>query len=153
MSIHALQFASLNWATILTGWAAPVVVLAVGLVATTWVGSWVVGRLASPFATELETAKKIADDFRPLKRGFENGGRIIGMLERFLIFLFVLSNQLAGVGFLVAAKSVFRFGELSSHENRMEAEYIIIGTLLSFSWGLLISLLTRMTLAMLIPLT
>jgi len=33
------------------------------------------------------------------------------------------------------AKSIFRFGELKDSQNRMEAEYIIIGTLLSFAWG------------------
>ncbi len=39
------------------------------------------------------------------------------------------------MGFFIAAKSIFRFGELKDHENRMEAEYITIGTMLSFSWG------------------
>jgi hypothetical protein len=66
--------------------------------------------------------------------------------SRFLIYLFVLSGQLAGVGFLVAAKSVFRFGELKEHHNRLEAEYITIGTLMSFSWGLAASLITRQVL-------
>ncbi len=48
----------------------------------------------------------------------------------------MLVNQPAGVGFLIAAKSVFRFGELSDSSRRMEAEYIIIGTLYSFLFGL-----------------
>ena len=51
-------------------------------------------------------------------------GQYIGQLERTLIFLFVLIGQPTGVGFLVAAKSVFRFGDLKEHEDRMEAEYI-----------------------------
>lgn len=78
------------------------------------------------------------------ERGFPDGGKQIGQLERFLIFLFIISGNAAGVGFLVAAKSVFRFGELTSNQNRMEAEYITIGTMMSFSWGLAVSLLARL---------
>ena len=52
-----------------------------------------------------------------------------------------------GVGFLVAAKSVFRFGELTNQQNRLEAEYITIGTLMSFSWGLGTSLVVRLIIA------
>jgi hypothetical protein len=59
------------------------------------------------------------------------------------VFLFILSAQPAGVGFLVAAKSIFRFGELKDNETRMEAEYIIIGTMLSFAWALTIAWLTQ----------
>lgn len=74
-------------------------------------------------------------------RGLRAGGKIIGRLERSLIYLFILVDQPQGVGFLIAAKSIFRFGELMRSENRMEAEYIIIGTLLSFLCGLSISYL------------
>jgi hypothetical protein len=55
-----------------------------------------------------------------------------------------MTGQIEGVGFLVAAKSVFRFGELTDHQNRLEAEYITIGTLMSFSWGFAVSLLTKL---------
>ncbi|MBS3944779.1 MAG: DUF3307 domain-containing protein [Melioribacter sp.] len=66
------------------------------------------------------------------KRGFINGGKIIGMLERTLILLFVISDNFSAVGFLIAAKSIFRFGEFSNPNNRKESEYIIIGTMISF---------------------
>jgi hypothetical protein len=36
------------------------------------------------------------------------------------------------IGFLLAAKSVFRFGDLTRAKNRKLTEYILIGTLLSF---------------------
>jgi hypothetical protein len=48
-----------------------------------------------------------------------------------------------GVGFLVAAKSILRIGEVKAPEQRKEAEYIIIGTLMSFGWGLLIAYGTK----------
>lgn len=59
-------------------------------------------------------------------------GKYIGMMERILVFVFIVLNHWEGVGFLLAAKSVFRFGDLTkSHEVRL-TEYILIGTLLSF---------------------
>lgn len=72
-------------------------------------------------------------------RGLNNGGVWIGSLERILIFIMLLMNIPTAVGFLIAAKSILRFGELKESQNRMEAEYIIIGTFLSFIWGLIIS--------------
>jgi hypothetical protein len=60
-------------------------------------------------------------------------------LERALIFLFILVGEPAGLGFLVAAKSIFRFGELKDTAQRMQAEYIMIGTLWSFAYGIAVS--------------
>lgn len=57
-----------------------------------------------------------------------NRGRVIGILERILIFYFVLNSYLSAVGFILAAKGITRFKEL---ENREFAEYFLIGTLLS----------------------
>ena len=54
------------------------------------------------------------------------------MLERLFIFSFIILNYWEGIGFLLAAKSVFRFGDLSKTEDRNLTEYILIGTLLSF---------------------
>jgi hypothetical protein len=47
------------------------------------------------------------------------------------------------VGFLIAAKSILRFGEIKDIKQRLEAEYIIIGTFMSFGYGLLIAFLTK----------
>ncbi|WP_298533312.1 DUF3307 domain-containing protein [uncultured Algibacter sp.] len=62
----------------------------------------------------------------------ENAGAYIGMLERLFVFAFIITNHWEGVGFLIAAKSVFRFGDLSKAKDRKLTEYILIGTLLSF---------------------
>jgi len=67
---------------------------------------------------------------------------VIGQWERALIFLFVLVGQLGGIGFLIAAKSIFRFGELKDPTNRREAEYITIGTLMSFGTAMAIAYAT-----------
>ncbi|WKD84791.1 hypothetical protein KCTC32516_00125 [Polaribacter huanghezhanensis] len=59
-------------------------------------------------------------------------GKYIGMLERLFVFSFIILNYWEGIGFLLAAKSVFRFGDLSKAKDRNLTEYILIGTLLSF---------------------
>jgi hypothetical protein len=83
--------------------------------------------------------------------GIAEGGRIIGYLERGLITLFVLVGYPAGIGFLVAAKSIFRFGELTDSSRRWQAEYIIIGTLLSILLGSSFAYLTAWVVKVIIP--
>lgn len=129
-----------------------------GLVLTVWVGAAAVGLWIAPWLEQirdgaLATAPERSapdDGHAPTapapQRGLENGGRTIGMWERALIFALVLIGELGAVGFLVAAKSVFRFGELKDRENRMEAEYIIIGTIMSFLWAMVFGWLTRQAL-------
>lgn len=62
-----------------------------------------------------------------------NAGKWIGYLERLLILTFVLSGNFEGVGFLLAAKSVFRFGNLNKANDIQVTEYVLIGTLTSFA--------------------
>jgi hypothetical protein len=66
-------------------------------------------------------------------KGLKDAGKWIGIMERFLIFTFIAINQISAIGFLLAAKSVFRFGDLQSDSTHKKTEYIIIGTLISFS--------------------
>lgn len=61
-----------------------------------------------------------------------NAGKYIGILERIFVFIFVVTGNWEGIGFLLAAKSVFRFGDLKESKSRQLTEYILIGTLLSF---------------------
>lgn len=63
--------------------------------------------------------------------GLVAGGELIGYLERVLILTFVLVGSYAAVGFVLAAKSIFRFGELSKSDDRGMTEYVLIGSLLS----------------------
>ena len=70
----------------------------------------------------------------------ENAGKYIGMLERLFVFAFVVTNHWQAIGFLLAAKSVFRFGDLSKSKDRKLTEYILIGTLLSFGLAIITAL-------------
>jgi len=62
----------------------------------------------------------------------EDAGKFIGIFERLFVFAFVITGHWEAVGFLLTAKSVFRFGDLKESKDRKLTEYILIGTLLSF---------------------
>lgn len=74
-------------------------------------------------------------------RGLEKAGLWIGRLERFLVLTFIILRQFEIVGFLVAAKSIFRFGGIGKQGQREEAEYFLIGTLLSLSIAIVLGIL------------
>lgn len=73
----------------------------------------------------------------------KEGGQTIGRLERLLIFIFILVGIPEALGFLIAAKSIFRIGELREPEHRRQAEYIMIGTLYSFTYAIVFAYATR----------
>ena len=72
-----------------------------------------------------------------------NAGKYIGILERLLVFVFILVNHWEGVGFMIAAKSVFRFSDLAEAKQRKLTEYVLIGTLLSFGIAVLVGILVK----------
>ncbi|ASK29148.1 hypothetical protein CEY12_03065 [Chryseobacterium sp. T16E-39] len=72
-----------------------------------------------------------------------SAGKYIGILERLLVFIFILVNHWEGVGFMVAAKSVFRFSDLAQAKQRKLTEYVLVGTLLSFGMAVLIGILIK----------
>lgn len=71
----------------------------------------------------------------------KNAGKYIGILERLFVFGFILLDLWQGIGWLLAAKSIFRFGDLSRAKDRKLTEYILIGTMLSFGLAIIIGLL------------
>jgi len=73
----------------------------------------------------------------------QNAGNYIGILERLFVFCFILTGHFEAIGFLLAAKSIFRFGDLKEAKDRKLTEYVLIGTLLSFGIALLIGLLVQ----------
>ena len=72
-----------------------------------------------------------------------NAGKYIGILERLLVFVFILVDHWEGVGFMIAAKSVFRFSDLAEAKQRKLTEYVLIGTLLSFGIAVLVGVLVK----------
>lgn len=88
---------------------------------------------ASIIITKL-TAKWSSEIYKDANiESLKNAGKWIGIIERILVLTFTLSGQYEAIGFLLAAKSVFRFGDLNNAADRKRTEYILIGTLISFS--------------------
>lgn len=71
----------------------------------------------------------------------KDAGKYIGILERILVFIFIILNHWEAVGFLITAKSVFRFGDLKESKDRQLTEYILIGTLISFGIAIITGIL------------
>lgn len=98
---------------------------------------FLIGQVTDPWQREIEEEEDSLE-------GLQNAGMWIGMLERVLILVFILLNQFGAIGFLIAAKSVFRFsGQIDNQRRRKETEYILIGTLLSFAVAILVGLAVR----------
>ncbi|TKC10019.1 DUF3307 domain-containing protein [Pedobacter polaris] len=70
----------------------------------------------------------------------QDAGKFIGIMERLLIYLFVCTHHFEAVGFLLAAKSIFRFGDLKDAHDIKLTEYVLIGTLLSFGIALIVAM-------------
>jgi hypothetical protein len=73
-------------------------------------------------------------------------GRVIGLIERAMIYGFVLAGQFAAVGFILAGKGFSRSRDLGP-EDRDFSEYVIIGTLLSAGLAILLAAAVRWALA------
>lgn len=73
----------------------------------------------------------------------QNAGNYIGILERLFVLCFITTGHFEAIGFLLAAKSIFRFGDLKEAKDRKLTEYVLIGTLLSFGIAILVGLLVN----------
>lgn len=123
-----------------------------GLILIVPAGGILIGKLTAPLSEQIKESK-IVTHSQPLggpfpttdylTDGLTNGGMYIGWLERLLTLMLILIGEPAGIGFLIAAKSILRFGEIKESRHRKLAEYIIIGTFLSFGWALLTAVATK----------
>ena len=126
-----------------TIWVQYLLAVTVGAIVCINAGAPAVGLLTMDFAKELSKPSNDQNETNQdadTHKGLPQAGRMIGLLERALIYLMVLAGQPAGIGFLIAAKSVLRFDTAS--KDQRASEYVIIGTLASFGWALLISFAT-----------
>ena len=106
---------------------------AIALFGVGWLNSLMLKPLADRYAEETGRDHSVG------REGLSKAGMIIGWLERALILTAVLLQSPVGVGFVLAAKSVFRFENTKA--GQQAAEYFIIGTMLSVAQAVLIGLL------------
>lgn len=111
--------------------SADFLIFATGIVFVTLPASVIIRILVSRWYD----AAKTPDD-----ESLQNAGSYIGMLERLLILAFVLLGRWEGIGFLIAAKSIFRFADIKGNPDRKLTEYFLIGTLLSIGLAMVTGL-------------
>ncbi|WP_375325423.1 DUF3307 domain-containing protein [Flagellimonas sp. GZD32] len=114
------------------------------LVFVTFVSGIFMRMLLAPYIDEIAKEDESGEG-----GSLKNAGTYIGMLERLFVFGFILMQQWAAIGLLIAAKSVFRFGDLNKGKNRKLTEYVLIGTLLSFGLAIVSGMLYNYFLQML----
>lgn len=66
----------------------------------------------------------------------ERAGRWIGATERILTFILTILGEFSAIGFIIAAKSILRYGDKSLRQT----EYVLIGTLMSFGIAMILGL-------------
>jgi len=71
-------------------------------------------------------------------------GKMIGILERIFIFVAIIAGHFSAVGFLIAAKSILRYSDSKQVFNPVRmTEYIIIGTLTSFLFAVIVGVVCK----------
>jgi len=105
-------------------------------------GGILIRLLTAPLVQELEREAGASDAASPAS-GLAQGGQCIGWLERALVLLLVGIGETGGIGFVLAAKTLLRFGEIREGKQRKLTEYVIIGTFSSFGWGLAVAAAMR----------
>jgi hypothetical protein len=94
---------------------------------------FLIGKGTKRWQDEIEATNK--------NNSLEAAGRFIGIFERILVLTFILTDNFAAIGFLIAAKSILRFGDKTDTGARKQTEYVLIGTLMSFAITILLGLL------------
>jgi len=68
-----------------------------------------------------------------------NTGAIVGKCENIIVMLLVLAGEATGIALIFAAKSIVRMEQI-----RKDPSYYLVGTMVNFTWSLIIGMVTRM---------
>ena len=110
-------------------------VIIIALILITKFSSIIISYIIKPFQTKIfKSENNNKDEIKT--------GRLIGYLERIIILVLFLADLPAVVGFLITAKSILRYSEIKSEQDKVMVEYVLIGTLLSFTIGISIAFVT-----------
>lgn len=98
-----------------------------------WPVGFAISKATSSWRDEIESETSERDSL-------SRAGMFIGRFERALVLIFVLLGRMEAIGFLIAAKSILRFGDRHQANPRKNTEYVLIGTLMSFTISIIIGL-------------
>ena len=75
----------------------------------------------------------------------KNASRVIGYLERIIVFFLLLHGQYSAIALVIAAKSIARFPEIKDEKSHMQANHYIIGTFISLTAVIFVTVLLNLT--------
>ena len=102
-----------------------------GFVFLTLPASILIGQVTRKWRDKLQGSENLAE-----------AGKWIGIVERTIIFVFVLQNQFEAIGLLIAAKAIIRYNEKDRPE--IKTEYLVVGTLMSITLAIMTGLAIRL---------
>jgi hypothetical protein len=108
--------------------------VALSYISVFWPAAIVIGKATAPL--RIQTGQRAEEGDFPQAGGLppDMAGLWIGRIERLLILTFVLIGHFEAIGFLIAAKSMaVVFGGRAARGREMSTDYLLIGTLLSFT--------------------
>ncbi|WP_414046460.1 hypothetical protein [Macrococcus equi] len=80
----------------------------------------------------------------------DNVGLLVGYIERLLILTFISLGEYTAIGLVIASKSILRFNDLKDDKpnHNLEkidktSEYILLGTMLSLLFGVILGLVLK----------
>jgi hypothetical protein len=106
-----------------------------------WILSIAVVFLTAPAGILIGQLTKVWREKIVNPESLANAGKWIGIIERLIVFLFVLLGQYAAISLLIAAKGIIRFNEKDRPE--VKTEYLVIGTLMSIGIALVIGIAVK----------
>lgn len=109
--------------------------ISIGFLIIIYPTGFLIGKATQRWQEEIEITSS--------KTSLEAAGRYIGIFERILVLTFILTDNFSAIGFLIAAKSILRFSDKTETGARKQTEYVLIGTLMSFSITIIIGLILR----------
>ncbi|WP_026916140.1 DUF3307 domain-containing protein [Christiangramia portivictoriae] len=112
-----------------------VLAIVMGYLLVIFPSGFLIGKATSRWQTEVK------NDLQ--KNSLDAAGRYIGIFERILVLTFILTNNFSAIGFLIAAKSILRFSDKAETGARKQTEYVLVGTLMSFTITVIVGLLVR----------
>jgi len=130
------------WTTVPETWQTgflTLLCLVTGFILATRAGGFVIGMSMEGFVRTRSDSSgdESSESGEPESdQGLVHGGKWIGLLERALIFVLIMAQEFQAIGFLIAAKSILRF---QYSKERSHSETVIIGTLASFAWAIVVS--------------
>lgn len=126
---------NLYWFNIMGSVYAKMLIIIIASILITKFSSIIISYIVKPFQAKIFVGENNNKD--EIKTG-----RVIGYLERIIILVLFLSELPAVVGFLITAKSILRYAEIKNEKDKVMVEYVLIGTLLSFTIGISIAFIT-----------